>query len=349
MRAMALAVGAAAAWASAEAPGSLSAQSAPSLFDTHEVLPLTLAADFGQLVRDRRASPDRPATLTLTGPTGGERRIPAELRTRGEFRLDPSNCAFPPLRLDVDADEARGSVFEGQQELKIVSSCRPGRASYDRLVALEYLAYRAYGVITDRSFRVRPIRMTLVDTGGARAEETRYAFLIEDDEALAARLGATVFDLEEGRNLPASAFDPTSTVMTAIFEYMIGNPDWSEVAGHNVEILDRGGTALAVPYDFDFSGLVDAPYATAPPEYGLDSVRERLYRGWCGSEMTTALVLGRFRETREQVLALFARSEELDEEARRRATRYLEGFYDAIDTDERARRRFLRDCREVGA
>jgi hypothetical protein len=319
----------------------------PSLFAAHDPLEVTLVADFERLKQDRTASPDRLAIVSVVGPDGGVAEIAAELRTRGAFRLDPAHCSFPPLRLDVDGSDAAGTVFDGQDDLKIVSSCRPGRASYDEAVVTEYLAYRAYALLTDRSYRVRPARLTFIDTSGTDPAETRLGFFIEDDEALAARHGSAVFDLEAGRNLPASAFDPATTTMTAVFEYMIGNTDWSDVAGHNVQIFDRGGVALAVPYDFDFSGLVDAPYATADPDFGLRSVRERYYRGWCASAITTSHVLARFREARAQVRGLYEVASGVSEETRIRILAYLDEFYDTIETDERAERRFLRDCRLV--
>ena len=135
--------------------------------------------------------------------------------------------------------------------------------------------------------------------------------------------------------------------MTGLFEYMIGNADWSEIAGHNVEILDRGGTALAVPYDFDFSGLVDAPYATPPAELGLRSVRERMYRGWCSTEMITSLTVERFRSARAEILELFGSEDRLPDDVRRRALSYLEQFFEDIESDERAERRILRHCRRA--
>ena len=318
-----------------------------ALFASHDPLDIALTADFEALRRDRRESPDRPALLTTPTLDGERANVAAELRTRGEFRLDRSNCAFPPLRIDVDGSDARGTVFEGQDELKIVSSCRPGRDDYEQFVLKEYLAYRSFGIVTAQSFQVRLLRLTLVDTGEETERETRAAFVIEDDDALAGRLGAAIFDLGEGQNLPTAAFDPVSSMTAAVFQYMIGNPDWSDVAGHNVDILDRGGGALALPYDFDFSGVVDAPYATPPPEYGRASVRDRYYRGWCANPPITRLVLQRFREARDEIMALWNTFPGLTDETRRRAVRYLEEFFDAIETGDRAQRRFLRDCRSL--
>jgi hypothetical protein len=332
-------------------PWALNAQDAavpaiPPLFVEAEPLDLTIIADFSALRSDRRESPDRPALLTVPRE-GGTVDVGAEIRTRGEFRLDPGNCSFPPLRIDVDRSDARGTVLEGQDDLKLVTSCRPGRSTYDELVPLEYLVYRTYQLVTDQSFRVRSLRVTMVDTGSDDPPQTRAGFVIEDADALAERLGATVFDLEDGKNLPASAFEPTGRTRSAVFQYMIGNADWSEVAAHNVEILDRSGVAMVVPYDFDFSGLVDAPYAVPPADLRLDSVRERMYRGWCANDFTTRSVLEQFRSVRDDVLALWAAAPDLSDDTRRRATRYLEDFFDAIETDERANRRFLRDCRPL--
>jgi len=221
-------------------------------------------------------------------------------------------------------------------------------------VVKEYLAYRSVDAVTDASFGVRLLEASFADRGAGAEEDTdeepqpRLAFVIEDDDALAARLGATVYDLEEGKILPASAFEPVSRMTNAVAQYMVGNPDWADVAGHNVEILDRGGAALAVPYDFDFSGVVDAPYATPPPEYRLDSVRERYYRGWCENALVTAEVLARFRASRQEVLRRWRTEGRLSTAARSRAMRYLEEFFDDIETDDRAERRFLRDCRLLG-
>jgi len=102
---------------------------------------------------------------------------------------------------------------------------------------------------------------------------------------------------------------------------------------------------VPVPYDFDFSGLVDAPYATPPPEYQLDSVRERYYRGWCVNPFATATALNAFRDAHQAILELWRTAPVPGEETRLRAIGYLEEFFDEIATDERAQRRFLRDCR----
>lgn len=323
------------------------ADDAPPLFASIEPLRVTLRADLSALRDDRSVSPDRPGFLVVERADGTPVEIPVDVRTRGNFRLDPANCSFPPLRIEVDADEADGTVFQGQDDLKLVSSCRPERDSWEELVVGEYLAYRSLQEVSDATFRVRLLEVVFEDTSGGERPEGRAGFLIEDEDALARRLGAVEFELEERKNLPAAAFDPVSRMTNAVAQYMLGNPDWSDEAGHNVEILDRDGVALAVPYDFDFSGVVDAPYATPPPKYRLDSVRERYYRGWCENPVTTRTVLARFRAARARVLELWRTQPGLSDGTRRRALDYLEAFFEAIETEERAELRFLRDCRAL--
>ncbi|MEJ2203995.1 MAG: hypothetical protein P8170_07785 [Gemmatimonadota bacterium] len=318
------------------------------LFASDEVLELTLRADFSLLKGDRdQESPERPASVVLTSGEATSLTLEAQLRTRGKFRLDRANCSFPPLRLNLKKQQVKGTVFEGQDKLKIVGSCRPNRDSYEQLVLNEYLAYRSFGMLTPASFQVRLARITYVDESGDDDPFTRLAFLIEDDDALATRLGARVFELPEGTNLPPQALDVPSAATMAVFQYMIGNTDWSDVAGHNVEILDLGGIALPVPYDFDFSGIVDAPYSTPDPSLNLHDVRERLYRGWCWEGLHVTSIVDRFRDSRESILALYGDFPYLDDGERSRALDYLGAFFDGIETDERAHRRMFRDCRAM--
>ncbi len=317
------------------------------LFSDETPLRFSILADVDALIGDRKESPDRPAVYSINY-LGVGRDVHGEIRTRGNFRLDPANCSFPPLRINPDRESARATVFEGIRRVKLVLPCRPGRESYEELVAIEYLIYRSYKILTGQSFSVRWIEVALIDTSERRETEQLAGFAIEEDDALAARLGIDVFDLDEGRALPATAFDPVSLLRTALFEYMIGGTDWSATDGHNVEILDLGSGAVAVPYDFDMSGLVDPPYATVNPDLGVSSVRERRYRGYCANPFLTGEILGAFRAAASEIMTLWSQTPLLSESRRERAIRFLEDFFDDIETDERAERRFLRDCREVG-
>jgi hypothetical protein len=328
----------------------LSAQKAAEipLFASHEPIQFTLTADFHALKGDRRGdTPERPATLVMEGDDGQEVSLDVKLRTRGGFRRAASNCTLPPLRFNFKKKQVEGTVFEGQDKMKVVGSCRPNRDSFEQLVLNEYLAYRAFQEVSPAAFQVRLARITYVDSSGDTDPFTRFAFFIEDDDAMAQRFGARVLDLTGQNTVPPGALDPALAATTAIFQYMIGNTDWSDAAGHNTEVLDMGGIGIPVPYDFDFSGIVDAPYSLPDPSLYLESVRDRRYRGWCFPGLNTGSVLARFREAESDIMALYRGFPHLTDGERNRAVDYLEGFFKAIETDERAERRFLGYCRAL--
>ena len=160
-------------------------------------------------------------------------------------------------------------------------------------------------------------------------------------------MGSEVFDLPGGKNLPHGIFEPATTMTMAIFQYMIGNTDWSDVAGHNVEVLGIGGIGLPVPYDFDFSGIVDAPYSVPDPSLGLKRVRDRMYRGWCSANLDPEPILARFLGAEAEIMALYRDFPYLEDGERNRSVRYLKAFFQDIATPERADRQFLRHCRQV--
>ena len=103
--------------------GQAAAQSSP-LFDSGEVLELTLVADFAALEGDRgEVSPRRPAVLWTASADGAAVGLEVTVRTRGNFRLRRSTCAFPNLRIDF-GEGAGSTAFAGQDALKLVAHCR---------------------------------------------------------------------------------------------------------------------------------------------------------------------------------------------------------------------------------
>lgn len=314
------------------------------LFASEEPLELRLEADFGAIGRDHADDPEeRPGHLTL--PDG--RVLDVQLRPRGDFRRDPAYCSFPPLRLNVKRGQAEGTVFAGQDKLKVVVPCRPEREGYEAYVLREYLLYRVYALLTEVSFRTRLARITFANAGREDPSPSRWAFLIESDEALAERVGGQALDIPEGKNVRASLLDPEASTRVAVFEYMIGNTDWADARVHNVVILGVRGRIVPVPYDFDFAGAVATPYAVPAPGTPITTVQQRFYRGWCWQDLDTEGVLRTFRDARPSVERRVRDFAPLSVAARAEMVAYFAQFYETIDTRERARRRLFRDCREL--
>ena len=213
-----------------------SAENAP-LFQSREPLKMTLLTDIEWLRDERNDSVEVDGTVTFAALDGSEVVKPVQVRTRGNFRRDKSNCNFPPLRLDFPTRQMEGTAFEGQDKLKLVTPCNHSRDDYQRYIYLEYLTYEVFQLLTPASFRVRMVEITYEDIEGDYDTRTKFGFLIETDELMAERNGATYSEMTE---LHPAAADGAQAVLISVFNYMIGNTDWSSMMLHNNVLEIRG-------------------------------------------------------------------------------------------------------------
>jgi len=318
-----------------------SAVAPSSLFASETPLEMTIRTDLRTLLRDRgeeRSDHDGFARFARQG--GGFDSVAIELRTRGIFRRRPSVCPFPPLRLSIGRRAGRNTLFEGERRIKLVTHCR-NTDQYEQYVLQEYLIYKAYALLTDLSLRARLARVTYEDAADREKPVTRYAILIEDEDRLAARHRMRVIE-DTGTHI--SRLDPAQTVFMAVFQYFVGNTDWSIRALHNIVLLaDSAGRVLPVPYDFDWAGVIATRYAQPDTSLPIKSVKERLYSGYCGSIEDFDPIFARFRQHRAAIDALYD-LQPLDSDDRERARRYFAEFYRMIDDRTRVRREMLKAC-----
>ncbi len=222
----------------------------------------------------------------------------------------------------------------------MVTHCR-NSDQYEQYVLQEYLIYRAYGLLTDLSLRTRLARVTYEDAAGREKPVTRYAILIEDEGRLAARHRMRVVE-DTGTHI--ARLDPTQTVFMAVFQYFIGNTDWSIRALHNIVLLaDSGGRILPVPYDFDWAGVIATRYAVPDTSLPIRSVKERLYSGYCSAVEDFEPIFARFRQHRAAIDALYD-LQPLERDERDKSRRYYAEFYRLIDDPSRVRREMLKLC-----
>lgn len=254
-------------------------------------------------------------------------------------------CGVPPIRLDLPGKKVDTTPFAGEDKLKLVTHCQGDRA-YERNLLREYALYRAFNAVTDTSFRVRLAHMTYIDS--ARHDTvTRYGFLIESDTALAKRIAA---DQIHSNNVYDPMTDPSYMTLVAVFQYLIGNTDWSVWKRHNIAIFQpvaEPRPLLAVPYDFDFSGAVNAPYASPPPQLNIQSVRQRVYRGFCQPDSLLTRVLARFRAAKDSMYAAVRAVPDLPERDVRNVLEYFDEFFKLIDNSGAVNRELVRACRRM--
>jgi len=314
------------------------------LFRTAEPLVFKLAADFKSLNRDRKVdSPKRfPGVLTVAGEGGQPVAIPVQASTRGKLRLARKVCSFPPLRVQFSKKEAKGTAFESQGSLKLVTHCE-NTGEYEQYVLRESLAYKIANVLTPASFRIRVARATYVDSTTGKTLTTRASFFIEDQNTVARRMQGRIALLEKRlfRHL-----DQPSLVRLAVFQVLIGNTDYSIHALHNVRLIqDPQGILRPVAYDFDSSGLVNPPYAAPDRRLQISSVLERRYRGPCLPVEELEPTVAEFRAKKAEILALCDAEAGLTRRHRDAAKDYLTDFFDIIANERRTKLLFVDRCR----
>jgi hypothetical protein len=327
------------------APAQAAAQQPRPLFAASEPIHITIQAPLPSLSRNR--SSDHVVQGTLIDPSG--QSLPISLSARGITRRAADVCDFPPLRVRFTGGPPPTSLFAGQKKLKLVTHCRNG-AAFQQYVLLEYAAYRMYNLLTPHSFRVRLANIDYRDESG-RPLVSRVGYFLEDLGDVAQRNGTKQTHAPE--MIPAADLSSPDAARYGLFQHMIANHDWSMRAGpagsdccHNAELIGPlgPGTAIPIPYDFDFSGFVSAPYATPPDALHIASVRQRVYRGYCIHNADALVVARQMREARPQLIAAISSTPGLEQRTQARAIAFLDGFFADIASDDAVNAKLLRRC-----
>ena len=314
------------------------------LFAAADPIHIAIQAPLATLVHNRGGDVIQG---TLTDPQGNA--LPVSLSVRGITRRSTDTCDFPPLRVVFTAPPPATSLFAGQKKLKLVTHCR-NSAAFQQYVLLEYSAYKMYNLLTPHSFDVRLANVDYRDSDG-RPIVTRVGYFLEDLSDLARRNGLR--QTKAPNLIPLADLSPTDAARYALFQDMIANHDWSMRAGpagkdccHNAELMGPLAPAatIPVPYDFDFSGFVDPPYATPPDQLHISSVRERVYRGYCAHNAEALAVARQMRDARPQMVAAVTSTPGLDPQRAAKAIAFLDGFFADIATDDAATNKVLRRC-----
>lgn len=275
-------------------------------------------------------------------------RLSVKIRTRGNYRREV--CELPPLQLNFRKKEVAGTLMAGQDKLKMVSPCMRGD-KYQQLVYLEYLLYQLFALYSDYHFRTRLVEVAYVDSGGD-SRWSSHNFLIEDVDHMAARYGLEELEVPYTMRVQ---MDPAQTALLELFQFMIGNVDYSTLkapAGedccHNTKLLVAGKAEqgfIPVAYDFDSAGIINAPYATAPANVPIRRITTRYFLGWCKEERRYREAQAIINARREEAIALFAASPLLNETYRGRALKYLRDSYDYLNDENYFERKIIGQCR----
>ncbi|MGQ0703907.1 MAG: hypothetical protein ACT4PM_12310 [Gemmatimonadales bacterium] len=322
---------------------------AAKLFRATEPVAVWLIADFKTVFKDRDSMSTKryPAKLRFLGEAGDTVSLDVELSTRGHFRL--RTCEFVPLKVHFNKEQTKGTAFGGESSLKLGTHCKNGDR-YIQNTYVEYAANRMYNLLTPLSLKVRLSKVTWEDPKDPKRTVTAPGIWFQDQGDLAKELRAQVVMQQGGTG---ATMESRQMALNDVFQYFIGNTDWSVWALHNYRVLstDTSSAFTAMAYDFDWSGLVNAPYAfpdyRLKEKYKVTKVTDRLYRSVvCYPPEVLNGVMDTFRTRKEELYGTLRDVPELSPKRLQEAVDYLEEFYKEINDPKTVKRVFEEPCRK---
>ncbi|MBL0273014.1 MAG: hypothetical protein IPQ06_08050 [Chitinophagaceae bacterium] len=311
-------------------------------FKDEALVEMTLTTDIKKLQDKKSVEAYQPAQVSVKLPDGTTITEQIRMYARGKSRRE--NCLIPPIMLNFH--NATSPKLYPLSRLKLVVGC--GSSEIDeQLVLKEFLIYKIYNLLDEKSFRVRLVRATYTDSKGKMKPITQYSYLIEDVDDMAARNGC---EASKKQSFQIEETDQAKMNQVEIFEYMIANIDWSVPGNHNIKVIfpkdDNAAKGLTVPYDFDNAGLVNAYYATPNELLGATSVTERIYRGFPRKIEVIQNTLAVFEKQKENILSLIKNFELLKPKAKSEMTSYIEDFYKIIGDKTQVQNVFILNARK---
>lgn len=313
------------------------------IFGPQQPLEFTVSTDLKALSKNKYKDEYQPAHVifNLWDTINISREI--RVKPRGEFRL--KNCSNPPLRINVKETDEVFELLDGISKLKLVVPCR-GSSAYQDYIYTEYLAYKLYNIITENSFKARLIKVHYFDSEGKAKAGEAYTFIIESEKALAERRESIPI---ENERINARSLDPETAAILYLYQYMIGNTDWSVPGLHNMKLIKTQDVTkpypIPVTYDFDYSGLVDASYAVPGDHVSVENVREREYMGYCLDQEYMDQAFNLFLEKEPELLAAVENFELLPSSLKKETLSYLGEFFDIIKDPRRRDQHITSYCK----
>jgi len=315
-----------------------------SLFASDSVMEITIKGSMGKLLNDRFGKSDLyPIIITYKTDDGVKVSLPAHAKTRGHFRKLKENCIYPPISLLFKKEiENHSSIFKEQVKMKLVMPCIG-----DEYLVREWLVYKLYNLVAPESYKARLIKVTIEEKNNKKATVPFYGILLEEDIQMASRNSMVMVS----RMLKPRQVLPQSFLKMAVFQYLIGNTDWSVEYLQNIKLVatDSFDIPIAVPYDFDHAGIVNAPYAKPAEQLLMNGIRERRYRGYCNKDMNDFIeTIAFFNKIKKEVYGVYIDCILLDEKYKKATIKYLDDFYTTINSASLVKKQFAYPCDKNG-
>lgn len=292
-----------------------------------DVLEIELTLNMEELFESKKTDEYKEARIEYAASNGSQMVYDIKIRPRGKFRRKV--CDFPPIKLKFPKKVLRYQGYAEFNTLKLVTHCIDGKVEGKNNVFREYLAYKLYNELTEKSFQVQLVKITYNDTSGKYGKMKRFGFIIENTDEMASRLNGSVCDC---MNVPSDAIIAKDENRMATYQYAIGNADWSIILNRNLKlVVDKASEQIIpVPYDFDFSGFVDAGYAIPNADYGHTSIKDRVFLGMAIDDQIRMVNIALFKQRKEAMYAVVNGFKRLSYEEKEEMQNYLDEFYNGL-------------------
>jgi len=302
-----------------------------SIFDwlstEEDLVTLEIKGDLTHLFVNRQGEDNYyPASLKIIR-ADSVHQFDLEISRRGVTRK--KICDFPPIKLKFKKKTLAANGFANFKNYKLVTHCMEGEDDY---VLKEYLTYKIFNQLTDKSFRVKLAKIRYIDESGKMPDKKHYGFLIESNKELAKRLDGKLLDPEKYK---IARVDKEQYKNMVLFQYMIGNTDWNLSRGHNIKWVQSANSDVPspIPYDFDYSGLVNAPYAIPHPQIPIKHVRERFLQ-WRGKNKAELVpICAKFKAQKMGFIKACQSFENLDITSKEDMIGFLESFFEEVENE----------------
>jgi hypothetical protein len=298
------------------------------LFGSDEILNVNLYLDLASFSKkpSKNDSFDGRISIHINETDSVNRDVTVKYRGISRYEI----CSFPPMQINFKNPLYSDSLKI--KKLKLVTHCQANNIN-DEYVVREYLVYKLYNAFTDTSFRVRLLKVNYIDSKGNKKTIRKYGIFIEPVEILAKRSNAVPV---KTASVNQSHIVPSVMDRLAIFMYMVSNWDWSIPGQHNVAVIkplsyNPAGLGIAVPYDLDLTGVVNAEYAIPPPDLGIENVRQPIFTGICRTREVYLEDLKKFKEAKGKIYSVVNDFPHLSPRAKKDITSFLDQFFDQLE------------------
>ncbi len=299
-----------------------------SLLNQSDLLKVTIETDLDYLIENKNKDEYQGAKLTFKSNNGLEQHD-VKIKPRGRFRR--KNCDFPPLKIKFNKSELKErGISTSHKSLKLVTHCMD-EGTAEQTLLKEYIAYKLYNNLTKSSFNVQLVQITYVNSAKDTLDNVKYGFIIENTDEMAERIGGV--EVEDCYNITLDSISKRYRHLIPMFQYMISNMDWRPEMLQNVKVVEvDNGERIIVPYDFDFSGLVNAPYAIPNIDYQQANIQDRIYMNKVDDIAELKSTIRFFQIHKAEMIQIIKECELLSKKNRRKMVNYIQDFYRTLDS-----------------